>query len=87
MDELQAERVERADEVKAIRAESQHKIINAEQKFSEMLKDRYAKGLRDMRDFVLISYPDVEPNKVTPEALSAGPVLPGFPPHQAPADQ
>uniref|UniRef100_A0A0A8Y0V9 Uncharacterized protein n=1 Tax=Arundo donax TaxID=35708 RepID=A0A0A8Y0V9_ARUDO len=39
-----------------------------------------------MRDLVLILYPDVDPSRLTPEALSAS-LPPGFPPPQAPADQ
>lgn len=81
--ELQAERAQCAAEVKAVRAECQLRVINAEHTSSR----RYDAGWSDMRDLVVILYPSIDPARLTPEALSAGSASPGFPPRQAPADQ
>lgn len=89
--ELEAERIKRAAEVECIIADSQLKIINAENKscpaigemIGKMLHDRYVTGLRNMRGLVLTMYPGVvDPAKLTPEPLSAGSVLPEFSPYQ-----
>uniref|UniRef100_K4AIX0 Transposase (putative) gypsy type domain-containing protein n=1 Tax=Setaria italica TaxID=4555 RepID=K4AIX0_SETIT len=90
-EDLHAAEAEHAAKVKAVRAECQLKVINAEHtsstRIDEMLSKRYAAGLRAMRDFAIILYPSIDPARLTPEALTAGSVPPGFPPRQAPADQ
>ncbi|CAN6300238.1 unnamed protein product [Urochloa humidicola] len=85
--ELEAERNDQAAVVKAITAESLIKLMDMEHKFGMMLSNEYATGLRHMRELVLALYPDdVDPAKLTPEALSARFIPEGFAPRQAPID-
>ncbi|TVU31816.1 hypothetical protein EJB05_23517, partial [Eragrostis curvula] len=91
-EQLVAERAQHADKVMAVKIEYQNKVINAEHASSkligEMLSERYAAGLRDMRDLVLLCYPgEVDPTQLMPEALGRS-VPQGFGhPYQPPTDQ
>ncbi|KAL6653157.1 hypothetical protein ACP70R_012082 [Stipagrostis hirtigluma subsp. patula] len=73
-------------EVQAVKADGLRELMSAEQSMSRMLSERYAKGVRDMRDLALTLYPDVvDPSRLTPPVLSGSAPV-GFRP-QSPANQ
>jgi hypothetical protein len=92
-EQLEVEKARHAREVAAIKVKCQNKVIDAKHMRSnvigDILSERYAEGLRDMRDLVLELYPGaVDASRLTPAALASS-VPPGFHPRdrKAPADQ